>query len=102
MSYCTPEPARRTAKVLIMAMTISLSGSADVQKHLAAIDNAPIDTDRMKIAVTAVGLVGHVTSLRFQRDYESALAMVPSGNVRISCSFWPHARRHTAKTSRSR
>lgn len=58
--------------------SISLNGSADIQKHLAAVDSAPIDTDRMKIAVTAVGLAGHVTSMRFQRDYESALAMVPS------------------------
>jgi len=58
--------------------SISLNGTADLQKHYAAIDLAPIAVDRMKVAVTAVSLAGRVTSLRFQRDYESALAMVPN------------------------
>lgn len=58
--------------------TISLNSSSNLQQQYAAIDRAPIATDRMRVAVTAVALAGQVTSLRFQKDYESALAMVPN------------------------
>jgi hypothetical protein len=58
--------------------SISLKSTDDLTRHFAAIEPAPIYVDRMKVAVTAVTLAGKVTSLRFQRDYESWLAVLPS------------------------